>query len=319
MRMKKAANGDIPPRFLEQALPPNVRGTALWAGTGNVVCVPRTTTIMGVVKTMMEHGVRRVPVVDAGTHRLEGVMYTTHIVDFLGGGSLHNLVKNKYDGNLLAAINEDVRAIMERGVPTSTPDIHVLDAIGQMAEKGVGGLILLNTSNQVVGIFTERDVLKLITEDVPPELSKLASTMDALDMVSVDDVMSRNVVCADADDTLQDGMRLMISRGFRRLPLIKDGVLIGLITSSDVIRYLGGGDVFARLVGASMGEALTVPLKSLVRQKVLTTEIKSSIKSAALSMRVHGVGSLPVVDEGELAGIITERDIVCAIHEGVCE
>ncbi|MHC1570788.1 MAG: CBS domain-containing protein [Methermicoccaceae archaeon] len=319
MRMKKVANGDIPPRFLEQALPPSVRGTALWAGTGNVVCVPRTTTIMGVVKTMMEHGVRRVPVVDAGTHRLEGVMYTTHIVDFLGGGSLHNLVKNKYDGNLLAAINEDVRAIMERGVPTSTPDIHVLDAIGQMAEKGVGGLILLNTSNQVVGIFTERDVLKLITEDVPPELSKLASAMDALDMVSVDDVMSRNVVCADADDTLQDGMRLMISRGFRRLPLIKDGVLIGLITSSDVIRYLGGGDVFARLVGASMGEALTVPLKSLVRQKVLTTEIKSSIKSAALSMRVHGVGSLPVVDEGELAGIITERDIVCAIHEGVCE
>ncbi|MHC1588251.1 MAG: CBS domain-containing protein, partial [Methermicoccaceae archaeon] len=169
MRMKKVANGDIPPRFLEQALPPSVRGTALWAGTGNVVCVPRTTTIMGVVKTMMEHGVRRVPVVDAGTHRLEGVMYTTHIVDFLGGGSLHNLVKNKYDGNLLAAINEDVRAIMERGVPTSTPDIHVLDAIGQMAEKGVGGLILLNTSNQVVGIFTERDVLKLITEDVPPE------------------------------------------------------------------------------------------------------------------------------------------------------
>lgn len=319
MRMKKVANGGIPPRFLEQALPPSVRGTALWAGTGNVVCVPRTTTIMGVVKTMMEHGVRRVPVVDAGTHRLEGVMYTTHIVDFLGGGSLHNLVKNKYDGNLLAAINEDVRAIMERGVPTSTPDIHVLDAIRQMAEKGVGGLILLNTSNQVVGIFTERDVLKLITEDVPPELSKLASAMDALDMVSVDDVMSRNVVCADADDTLQDGMRLMISRGFRRLPLIKDGVLIGLITSSDVIRYLGGGDVFARLVGASMGEALTVPLKSLVRQKVLTTEIKSSIKSAALSMRVHGVGSLPVVDEGELAGIITERDIVCAIHEGVCE
>jgi len=317
--MKKKHTKDIPPRFLNQTAPHETRGTALWAGTWNVVCVPRTTTIMGAVKTMMEHGVRRVPVVDAGTHRLDGVVYTTHIVDFLGGGPLHKLVKNKYDNNLLAAINEDVRAIMERDVPTTAPDAHVLDSIGSMAEKGVGSLILLNSSRQVVGILTERDVLTLATEDIPPELQELASRMDTLDGMNVEEVMSKSVVCAHADDTLLDGMKLMISKGFRRLPLIKDSVLIGVITSSDVVRYLGGGDVFGKLVGGVADEAMAVPIKSLVKRKTLTTEIKSSIKGAALSMKAHGVGSLPVIDRGKLAGIITERDVVCAIHDRECE
>jgi len=288
--MKKKHTKDIPPRFLNQTAPHETRGTALWAGTWNVVCVPRTTTIMGAVKTMMEHGVRRVPVVDAGTHRLDGVVYTTHIVDFLGGGPLHKLVKNKYDNN-----------------------------IGSMAEKGVGSLTLLNSSRQVVGILTERDVLTLATEDIPPELQELASRMDTLDGMNVEEVMSKSVVCAHADDTLLDGMKLMISKGFRRLPLIKDSVLIGVITSSDVVRYLGGGDVFGKLVGGVADEAMAVPIKSLVKRKTLTTEIKSSIKGAALSMKAHGVGSLPVIDRGKLAGIITERDVVCAIHDRECE
>ncbi|MHC1593346.1 MAG: CBS domain-containing protein, partial [Methermicoccaceae archaeon] len=161
--------------------------------------------------------------------------------------------------------------------------------------------------------------LTLATEDIPPELQELASRMDTLDGMNVEEVMSKSVVCAHADDTLLDGMKLMISKGFRRLPLIKDSVLIGVITSSDVVRYLGGGDVFGKLVGGVADEAMAVPIKSLVKRKTLTTEIKSSIKGAALSMKAHGVGSLPVIDRGKLAGIITERDVVCAIHDRECE
>jgi len=290
-------------------------GTALWAGTREVVCIPRTTTIMGAVKTMLEHGVRRLPVVDAGTHRLEGIVYTTHIVNLLGGGHLHKLVSNKYRNNLLAAINDDVRAIMERDVPTLSVEADVHDAISTMATIGVGGLPLLNDERQVVGIITERDVLRLVAEGVPAEMEELSLAIRALDGIRVEEVMSTEVVCADAEDALLDGMRLMIGRGFRRLPLTKSGVLIGVVTSSDVVRYLGGGEVFSRLVGEAVDEAIQVPLKSLVRTDVLTTDITTSIKDAALSMRAWGVGCLPVIDGGELVGIITERDVVHVLHE----
>lgn len=290
-------------------------GTALWAGTREVVCIPRTTTIMSAVKTMLEHGVRRLPVVDAGTYRLEGMVYTTHIVNLLGGGHLHRLVRNRYHNNLLAAINEDVRAIMERNVPALSMEADVHDAISTMAKVGVGGLPLLNSSHQVVGIITERDVLRLVAMGVPAEMEELALAIRALDGICVEEVMSTDVVCARAEDALVDGMRLMVSRGFRRLPLTKSGVLIGVVTSSDVVRYLGGGEVFSKLVGEVADEALQVPLKSLVKMHVLTTDIKSSIKDAALNMTARGVGCLPVIDRGELAGIITERDVVRVLHE----
>ncbi|HIH69852.1 CBS domain-containing protein [Methermicoccus shengliensis] len=290
-------------------------GTALWAGTREVVCIPRTTTIMGAVKTMLEHGVRRLPVVDAGTYRLEGMVYTTHIVNLLGGGHLHKLVRNRYRNNLLAAINEDVRAIMERNVPTLSMEADVHDAISTMAKEGVGGLPLLDDERRVVGIITERDVLRLVARDIPAEMEELAMAIRALDGIRVEEVMSTNVVCADAEDALLDGMKLMVGRGFRRLPLTKNGVLIGVVTSSDVVRYLGEGEVFSRLVGGAVGEALQVPLKSLVRMDVLTTDIKSSIKDAALSMTAWGVGCLPVIGRGELVGIITERDVVRVLHE----
>jgi len=107
----------------------------------------------------------------------------------------------------------------------------------------------------------------------------------------------------------------MVGRGFRRLPLTKNGVLIGVITSSDVVRYLGEGEVFSRLMGGAVDEAIRVPLKSLVRMDALTTDITTSIKDVALNMTAWGVGCLPVIDGGELVGIITERDVVRVLHE----
>jgi len=84
------------------------QGDIMAIASKDIVTLPPTTNIMGTAKTMLKYGFRRVPIADAGTNRLVGIITSLDIVDFLGGGLRHNIVKNRYKGNLAAAINEDV-------------------------------------------------------------------------------------------------------------------------------------------------------------------------------------------------------------------
>ena len=61
-------------------------GDVMMIASGDVVTVPPTMTIMGVVKTMVTYGFRRMPVADAGTNRLVGIITSVDLIDFFGGG-----------------------------------------------------------------------------------------------------------------------------------------------------------------------------------------------------------------------------------------
>ncbi len=61
-------------------------GRILALATRNVVTLPPTATIMEAIKIMTENRFRRIPITDAGTRRLEGVVTSVDIIDFLGGG-----------------------------------------------------------------------------------------------------------------------------------------------------------------------------------------------------------------------------------------
>ena len=80
--------------------------------TPSVVTAPQTTTIMGAIKTMTYYGFSRLPITDAGTRRLIGFVTSVDVVDFLGGGLRHNLLKEKYHGNIFVGINADISEIM---------------------------------------------------------------------------------------------------------------------------------------------------------------------------------------------------------------
>ena len=71
-------------------------GEVLNLATPSVVTVPPTTTIMGAIKTMTFYGFSRLLIADAGTKRLIGFVTSVDVVDFLGGGLRHNLLKDKY-------------------------------------------------------------------------------------------------------------------------------------------------------------------------------------------------------------------------------
>jgi len=274
-------------------------GDILAIASKNIVTLPPTTNIMGTAKTMLKYGFRRVPIADAGTNRLVGIITSLDIVDFLGGGLRHNIVKNRYKGNLAAAINEDVREIMKKDVVSLGVNDNISNALKTMIDKNIGGIPIVDDDNVVVGIVSERDFVRTVA--------------DITTSKTIKEYMSNKVVTASPDISVGEATRTMIEKGFRRIPIVKEDILLGIITASDIMRYLGSGEIFQKLLTGDVSDAFQVPLKSLILRDIVWTNSGIDIGEAAALMLKNKVGALPIIDDGELCGILTERDIIKAL------
>lgn len=274
-------------------------GDVLTIATQDVVTVPPTTPIMNTVRRMLSHGFRRIPIADAGTCQLQGLVMCKDIVDFLCGGPRHTLVTNRFGGNILAAVNDEIRAIMETDVAYLYTGSSIIDAMNMMMEKNIGCLPILDRDERVTAIVTEKDFMRLI-----------AGFMIGTD---ISDYMSTNVMTVEPDVGIGTAGKMMVNNKFRRLPVVKNEILLGIITAFDILRFLGSGEALIKGAG-DIEDALKVPVKSLItRDVVWMTSSDHDLGEAVQMMVTNDVGSLPIIDQGVLTGILTERDVFQAL------
>jgi acetoin utilization protein AcuB len=111
-------------------------------------------------------------------------------------------------------------------------------------------------------------------------------------------VMTRHPETVGLDDVLLKAKELMDAGGFRRLPVIKDGQVVGILTERDLREH--SGDLKSTKVDAAM------------RTPVVTVDSKTSVEQAARLMLANKIGGIPVVDAGKLVGIVTTSDLLRA-------
>jgi CBS domain-containing protein len=273
-------------------------GTILSIATRHVISAPPTMRIFGAIETLTQWGVRRLPIVDPGTHRLKGILTARDVIDFLGGGEKFNLIHVKHDGNFLAAINESVSRIMKPEVRTLTPHATIHEAVRLIVESRIGGIPIVD-DGVLTGIVTERDVLKVLCR----KQSSLRTR----------DIMTTSLLVQQPDCPLSMVTKVMTEHQFRRLPIVKSDVLFGIITATDIVRYIGSGKVFEKLVTGHVTEVMTLPVRELISGNLYTTDPNESITDAARKMLEMGVGALPVIENSRLAGLVTEFDLVRAL------
>ena len=277
-------------------------GDVLTIATAEVVAAPPTTTIIGAIKIMTSYGFGRLPIADPGTKRLLGFVTGVDVVDFLGGGIRHNLLKKKYEGNILAAINAEIREIMSPRLVSVTEKSSVDDALKLMYEKNVGGLPVVDEDNRIKALITEHDFAKLVA--------------GVNTGIKVEEFMSPNVITANSQISIEKTTRMMVQQGgFRKLPVVQDSILTGMVTASDIMRYLGSGEAFGKVVTGDIGEVMSQPIKILVRRDLVFTDKDADLGGAGEKMMEKGVGALPVMENGSLLGIITKRDFIRAFAE----
>lgn len=268
-----------------------------------VVTIPPTTTVMGAAKTMVGYSYRRLPVADPGTKRIEGICTVIDVINFLGGGDKRWIIDRKYDGNMILAINAPVTEIMQYDVVTASDESSLEDAVSLMINRSIGGLPVVDEERRIVGILTERDVVRIMGESVAGR--------------KVSDIMSKRVTTAPPEMTIEAAARTMVSSDFRRLPVTAGSLVCGIITATDIMRYLGSGDAFRKLVTGSVGEAMGAPISSIMKTDIVTTRPEEDLGAVAQIMARNRIGCMPVIDSSGLAGILTEHDIVMSLKEAV--
>jgi len=270
------------------------KGEILHVAKTSVVTMAPTTLVYDAIQMMAKEGFRRIPIADAGTKFLEGIVTATDIVNYLGGGEKFKIIQQRFGGNLFKAINEPIRLIMTKNVVSVKTSAKVGEAIRLMKENNVGGLPVVDEKNRVRGIITERDIAGLFA--------------DKISGVRVAQLMSEKVITALPTTTIFEVEKTMTAQGFRRLPIISDNKVIGIITAMDIIRFFGSGEVFKYLRSGTIMQVLNTPALEIATKEVVTIKPSADVGQAAKIMRSKNIGAIPVVENDRLVGIITERD-----------
>ncbi len=120
-------------------------------------------------------------------------------------------------------------------------------------------------------------------------------------MITVSDFMTQELVTVNETDDLALAESIFRLDGIRHLPVVRDGIIIGLVTHPDLLRSGRSGTPSARTLRA--GDIMT--------RDPVTVRPTTSLVAAARLMLSHKYGCLPVCEEdGTLVGIITESDFV---------
>jgi CBS domain-containing protein len=269
-------------------------GEILSIAKGPVKVAASTMPIYDAVQIMAKEGFRRLPIANPGTRRLEGIITATDVIDYLGGGKKFEIIRRKYNSNLFKAINEPVKLIMTQKVVSVRSTAKIDDAIDKMKKSNLGGLPIVDYKDRVKGIITERDIAGLFANRISG--------------VRVSQLMSEKVVTALPTTTIFECEKTMATQGFRRLPIISDGKVMGMITTMDIMRFFGSGEVFKHLQSGTIIQVLNTLALGIATKSVATTEPEADVGQVAKTMREKDIGALPVVKTGKLIGIITERD-----------
>ena len=117
------------------------------------------------------------------------------------------------------------KEIMTKNVITVKKDVDIYDAMRTMVESNITGLPVVNDDMTLAGVITEKDVLKLLynVEDRPGK---------------VEEFMTQETICFDETDNLVDICECFVKNHFRRVPILADGKITGVISRKDIIAYI---------------------------------------------------------------------------------
>ncbi len=279
----KVRNLDLSPREFVQAKGKH-EGTIMSIAHREIISLSKTATIKQTADKMSANRVRRLFITDI-KQNLEGMVSATDIVDFLGGGDFFKIIKNKHNGVLEAAANESIRLLMTENPKTIKYTESIDNALIKMYEDNVGSLPIMD-GKKLVGVVTERDFVSLLSKYYTNE--------------KISDYMTRDPIVGTPGMELEDIAKVMIRNGFRRLPIVLEDELVGVVSTIDVV------NTFSSYPKTEILEWKV----SKIMNRPITISPEATLSDAAEVMRKNSVGGLSVLKGNKLVGVITERDLL---------
>jgi CBS domain-containing protein len=136
---------------------------------------------------------------------------------------------------------------MSKDIKSIPPDMNAKDALKMLIETNMSGLPVIDKDGRLIGVFTEREILKAILpvyvqqvgtfiygEDSKSELKKISQ----LEKFLVNDLMRKDVPVIDEEASLTEASKMMLVKSERRIIVMRNNRPVGVVTRCDVVRAL---------------------------------------------------------------------------------
>lgn len=116
-----------------------------------------------------------------------------------------------------------LKEIMQTNVKTAHADSTVKEVVEKMNRFNIGSIVIVQ-EERPIGIITERDILQKVVEHcLGPSLCKAK------------EIMTTPILTAEGDMSLDDAAKLMATRGIKKIPIVQNQTLVGIVTATDMI------------------------------------------------------------------------------------
>jgi len=275
--------------------------------TKPVVALNPADTLNHAIQQMWRLDIEHLPVVESG--RPVGIVSERDLLSHASGDSYaaHELT-HKHLKTVLGSSRVD--DIMSSPVISLSPDDPAQDAAHLMLSEEIDAVPLV-ARDSIVGIVTQTDILKCYVEQptLPP--------LEQLSTEAVVDFMHAHVFSVGTEDLKPTVIRLMRDKRIRHVPVLDGvGTLVGIVAESDVLL----GRKLDRSEGSLSMSALSEVNHSRVADIMSAPIVLASsatLRDAARTMIVERIGCVPITEDKQLVGIVTNTDLIRAFVHAV--
>ncbi|WP_405304118.1 CBS domain-containing protein [Methanobrevibacter sp.] len=254
----------------------------------DIITVDKDQNLTDALKLLRKHNVSRLPVTN--NKELVGIISERDIADKLGSSKYENMPASRLH----------ISSVMVKDVITVPQTMQLGEVAKIMLEKGIGSVPVMN-EDKMVGIVSKADFVTL-------------AVGIAFDKITVKEIMSKELISISPTERIIHARRKMLESHVGRLPVVDDGELVGMITSKDLMR------AFIEFRKSVPEKYQKSQIKDLLVEDIMSgnptfVSKEMSITEVSNIIMETGFNGLPVVEDGEVVGIITQTDILRLIEK----
>ena len=253
-----------------------------------LITVDKDQNLTDALKLLRKHNVSRLPVTN--NKELVGIISERDIANKLGSSKYENMPASRLH----------ISSVMVKDVITVPQTMQLGEVAKIMLEKGIGSVPVMD-DDEMVGIVSKADFVTL-------------AVGIAFDKITVKEIMSKDLIVVSSTERIIHARRQMIEGHIGRLPVVDDGELVGMITSKDLMR------AFIEFRKSVPEKYQKSQIKDLLVEDIMSknptfVSKDMSITEVSNIIMETGFNGLPVVEDGEVVGIITQTDILRLIEK----
>jgi CBS domain-containing protein len=250
--------------------------------TEDVIFVDKDVELKYVLKLMKKHEITKIPVVE--DKKLIGIITDNKIAFKLGSIRSRGVPASRLHAS----------SVTDKEIDIVSPDTEIEAILKKVGEPGATMLPVVE-NEKLVGVVTKADLLPLV--DCNKKLKE---------------IMQKKLHTISPDDRVIHARRMMIDENVARLPVVDQGTLVGIISDTEITFALASVKRSISL-GRQKHALDELRVEDVMKTPTIWTEPGMTASEAAKVMIKNNIGSLPLIENNKIVGIITRTDLIKTI------